>query len=251
MTTTPASRAAPRFGCSARSVAVRPRPTQPRVRGGRRCARSDSHSNTAKDTRAATIGATTTITNPAPMFAPMTPAVRTRQPAPHSPRKHQLHQHRPPAPVQAATPPSNDQRHRRRRHQHDGADADHVLCRVPEVDGPKEVVRVGGLGRQVADQPPARHRHRHDQHHPGHRRPAGGALTSPLLGLAPGHLPAAPHRAGHADGRAQRRGDHDGGQGSMRDHPHPRCRPAQIEVGASGNDGAVARAPPMPTTSLT
>jgi hypothetical protein len=105
-------------------------------------------------------------------------AAAIAHPATAAPQVLKIYQHRPPAPVQAATPPSNDQHHRRRRHQHDGADADHVLCRVPEVDGPKEVVRVGGLGRQVADQPPARHRHRHDQHHPGHRRPAGGALTS-------------------------------------------------------------------------
>jgi hypothetical protein len=79
-------------------------------------------------------------------------AAAIAHPATAAPQVLKIYQHRPPAPVQAATPPSNDQRHRRRRHQHDGADADHVLCRVPEVDGPKEVVRVGGLGRQVADQ---------------------------------------------------------------------------------------------------
>ena len=54
------------------------------VPGSCRWARTDSQSNTAKPTRAATIGAPTHSTNPAPMLAPMTPAVKTRHPAPHS-----------------------------------------------------------------------------------------------------------------------------------------------------------------------
>jgi hypothetical protein len=138
------------------------------VPGCCRWARTDSQSNTAKPTRAATIGAPTHSTNPAPMLAPMTPAVRTRHPAPHSAPAstsststgHQRRSKRParPACISATT---------RCRRQDRGADPGDLLGRRPDVEGSDLVIGVWKIGRQITNRPPGRDRHRHDQHDPG------------------------------------------------------------------------------------
>lgn len=149
------SRPQVRFGWAAQLGAVPPRPAQPRRRRRRRCAQSDRHSHTA-----------TPPGTPPPPPGRRPPTRTRRRCSPQSPqrsgpasrrhpppRKQQLHQHRPPAPVHAATPPGNDQRHHRCHHHDNGADADHVLGRVAEVERPDEVV---GSGSSV-DRSPSSH----------------------------------------------------------------------------------------------